>query len=214
MYNLVKPLLIREELLKRGIRIFTNLEFARIFSLSQDQTEYSLHELTHEGLLTRLKKGFYVLKIDPPIEEEVANALYKPSYISFEYALAYYNIIPEMVYQVTSATTKPTRLFIVGHYSYAYYTIKQQAYTGYVLSQRREKRFYIAEPEKALVDYLYIISLGKRTVAGRRSLNDRLEVKSLVKEKILQYSKLYNWSKLNKLVEEVLNKNYDIGRIH
>lgn len=155
-------------------------------------------------MLTRLKKGFYILKTDPPSEEEIANALYKPSYLSFEYALAYYNIIPEMVYQVTSATTKPTRLFTTGHLVFSYYTIKQDIYTGYILAQRGEKRFYIAEPEKALVDYLYMISLGQRVVSGSRSLNDRLELRSLNHGKISSYASLYNWSKLDKLVKEVL----------
>lgn len=204
MYNLVKPLATREELLRRKIRIFTNKEFAQIFGLSPYQTEYELNQLTEEGLLTRLKRGHYVLKTDPPSEEEVANALYKPSYISFEYALAYYSIIPEMTYQITSATTKPTRLFTTNHSAFSYYTIKQEAYTGYILAQREERRFYIADPEKALVDYLYIISLGQRVVSGGRSLNDRLELSSLNKEKVRSYAKLYNWSKLDALVKEVL----------
>lgn len=214
MYSLVKPLSVRGELLKRKIRILTNLEFARIFGLTPDQTEYSLHELVGEGLLARLKRGFYILKTDPPLEEEVANALYKPSYISFEYALAYYSIIPEMTYQITSATTKPTRLFSVGHNAYSYHTIKSEAYTGYILSQRGERKFYIAEAEKALVDYLYTLSLGQRVIAGGRSLNERLEVKSLNKDKIWVYAKLYDWAKLDKLVEDVLSKDYGIRRVY
>ena len=204
MYNLVKPLSVREELLKRKIRIFTNQQFALIFDLSPYQVEYSLNRLVKEGLLTRLKKGDYVLKINPPSEEEIANVLYKPSYISFEYALAYYNIIPEMTYQITSATTKPTRLFKVGYNSFTYYTIKLEAYTGYTLVQRGEKRFYIAEPEKALVDYLYIISLGQRSLLGGRSMNDRMELKSLDKEKILIFARLYDWPRLDRLIKEVL----------
>jgi predicted transcriptional regulator of viral defense system len=204
MYNLVKPLTTREELLKRKIRIFSNLEFTQIFGLSPYQAEYELRQLTDEGLLSRLKRGLYVLKTDPPSEEEVANALYKPSYISFEYALAYYNIIPEMTYQITSATTKPTRLFTTNHSVFSYYTIKQEAYTGYVLAQRGEKWFYIADREKALVDYLYIISLGQRVISGGRFLNDRLNLQNLNRDKILIYAQLYHWSKLDKLVEEVL----------
>lgn len=204
MYNLVKPLSVREELLKRKIRIFTNQQFALVFNLASYQTEYSLNRLVKDGLLTRLKKGIYVLKISPPSEEEIANVLYQPSYISFEYALAYYSIIPEMTYQIASATTKPTRLFTVGHNSFAYYTIKLEAYTGYILAQRGERRFYIAEPEKALVDYLYIISLGQRSLLGGRSINDRMELKSLDKEKILIFAGLYDWPKLDRLIEEVL----------
>lgn len=214
MYRLVKPLLVREELLKRKIRIFTNQEFTRIFGLSQDQAEYELRELEREMLLARLKRGFYILKTDPPIEEEVANALYKPSYISFEYALAYYNIIPEMTYQITSATTKPTRLFTVNHNSFSYYTIKSEAYAGYLLSQRVERKFLIADPEKALVDYLYLISLGQRALMGGKSVNERLELKNLNHDKVRMYINLYDWPELDKLAKEVLSKEHDIRRIY
>lgn len=202
MYNLVKPLSIREELLRRNVRIFSNLEFTRIFKLTPYQAEYELNQLTKEGLFLRLKRGFYILKTDSPAEEELANALYKPSYISFEYALAYYSIIPEMTYHITSATTKPTRLFTINHNTFSYYTIKKEAYTGYVLAQRGGRRFYIAEAEKALVDYLYISSLGKRA-SGSYSLNDRLELGSLDKDKVLFFTKLYNWPRLDKLIKEV-----------
>lgn len=34
----------------------------------------------------------------------VANAIYSPSYLSFDYALAYYGLIPEAVYTYTSST--------------------------------------------------------------------------------------------------------------
>lgn len=204
MYSLVKPLSVREKLLKQKIRVFNNLDFAEIFGLSSYQTEYNLRQLTDEGLLTRLKRGLYVLKTDPPSEEEIANALYKPSYISFEYALAHYNIIPEMTYHVTSATTKPTRLFTTDNTSFSYNTIKREAYTGYILSHINERRFYIAEPEKALVDYMYLAALGQRSLIGVNSLNDRMNITLLNKEKIAYYVKMYNWSKLNKLVKEVL----------
>ena len=200
----MKPLSAREKLLKQKIRIFNNLEFTEIFGLSPYQTEYNLRQLTDEGLLTRLKRGLYVLKTDPPSEEEIANALYKPSYISFEYALAHYNIIPEMTYHVTSATTKPTRLFTTDNTSFSYNTIKQEAYTGYILSHINERRFYIAEPEKALVDYMYLAALGQRSLMGVNSLNDRMNITLLNKEKIVYYVQMYNWSKLNKLAKEVL----------
>lgn len=204
MYNLVKSLSTRKELLRRKIKVFTNQQFASIFNLSPYQTEYELHQLISEGLLTRLKKGLYILKTDSPSEEEIANILYKPSYISFEYALAYYNIIPEMVYQITSATTKPTRLFTVEHNSFSYYTIKLEAYTGYTLVKRGESRFYIAEPEKALVDYLYVISLGLRSLSGGVSINDRIELGFLNKDKILVFAKLYNRPSLDRLIKEEL----------
>ena len=54
------------------------------------------------------------------------------------------------------------------------------------------------------MDYLYVISLGKRALLGDKSVNDRLELKSLDKEKILIFARLYNWPKLDRLIKEVL----------
>lgn len=213
MYNLLKPLSIREELLKRKIRIFTTREFSLLAKLNPYQVEYALAKLTNEGLLKRLKRGVYTLKTDPPDEKEIANALYRPSYISFDYALGYYNLIPEMVYQVTSATTNPTRVFTTDTQSFGYYTIKKEAYTGYVLREEGGRGFYIATPEKAVVDYLYAFSLGQRGLLGKRTISDRLDLTRVDKDKIREYKDLFSWSKLDEIIETLLHKKpYDFRR--
>src|SRR3990167_4814510 len=143
MYTLMKPIVVREELKKRNIKIFTPDIFSRTFQISSYKTKYFLERQAKDGFLLRLKKGLYTLKTDLPSEEEMANALYQPSYISFEYALAYYNILPEMPYTITSATTKPTRLFTTQSTVYSYRTIKLSAYTGYFLEKKDKKSFLI-----------------------------------------------------------------------
>lgn len=199
MYTLPKPLTVREELLKKGIRIFTPIEFERIFKLAKYQTKYFLEKQCEKGLLKRLKKGLYALNTDLPSETEIANRLYQPSYISFEYALAKYNILPEMIYQVTSATTKPTRIFTVNDKAFSFLTIKKEAYTGYILEKSEDGgSTLIAEAEKALVDYLYFVSLGKKT------FNDRLKITSLDKNKLFKYASVYNRKKVNQLIEKLL----------
>jgi predicted transcriptional regulator of viral defense system len=145
----------------------------------------------------------YTLLTDFPAEEEIANALYKPSYISFEYALAYYNMLPEMPYLVTSATTKPTRLFTTAYMSFAYYTIKPEAYIEYSLVKKGAKSFLIAEPEKAIVDYLYFESIGKRPY------NDRLVLNNLNKDKLVEYAEFYQRKSLNKIVQTIVKNHYD-----
>jgi len=197
MYTLLKPLSIREELLKKRLFIFTPLDFGRTFQLSKYKAKYFLEKESNGGLLLRFKKGLYGLKTDLPSEEEIANRLYQPSYISFEYALAYYNMLPEMTYAVTSATTKSTRTFMVDNKLFSYATIKQDAYTGYSLVKREGKSFFMAEPEKALVDYLYFVILGKK------AKNDRLNTLSLKKEKLFTYAKLYQRDKLTNLIKEL-----------
>ena len=194
MYSLLKPLLVREELLKRNIRIFTPEEFTRLFQADRYVVKYFLEKQVEEGLLSRLKKGLYVLKTDLPCEEEIANKLYQPSYISFEYALAFYNRLFEMPHLITSATTKSTRLFTTTNGSYAYYTIKKEAFDGYSLMEKNNRRFLIADAEKSIVDYLYYVTLGKRVQ------NDRIILVGLDKKKALQYATFYQRDSLLKLV--------------
>lgn len=193
----MKPLLVREELLNRGLRVFTPLDFSRIFPRSQDQIRYFLETQTKQGLFIRLKRGLYALKTDLPGDEEIANVLYKPSYISFEYALAKYGIIPESPYNITSATTRPTRLFTITRLAYSYYTIKQKTYTGYFLDTSANRKVLIAEPEKALADYLYFVAIGQKF------WNDRFDTSRLDKEKLKDYSKLFDREKVLKLVEKL-----------
>lgn len=197
MYTLLKPLPVREELLKRGIRVFSPHEFGRLFRTPIYTTKYFLEEQTVQGLFIRLKRGVYALKTDLPSEEEIANVLYKPSYISLEYALAYYDMLPEMPYRVTSVTTKPTRLFTTTHLTFGYYTIKKEAYRGYGLVKTETKSFLIADREKALLDYLYFETLGKRPH------NDRLILKHINKEKVMDYAPRYQRKSLIHYVKDI-----------
>jgi len=197
MYTLLKPLQIREEVLKRGIKIFSVRDFERIFDLPKYKVKYFLEKESDGGVLLRLKRGLYCLVTDMPAEEEIANRLYKPSYISFEYALANYNILPEMIYSVSCVTTKSTREFEVQDKNFVYYKIKRQAYTGYGLVKREGKSFLMAEPEKAVVDYLYFVTLGKKP------MNERLNVKFLDKKKMRSYACLFGRKKLLKLVDKL-----------
>ena len=102
-----------------------------------------------------------------------------------------------MSHEITSATTKATRNFAFNTRSFAYFTIKQEAFTGLSLIKTEAKSFYIADPEKAFVDYLYFVALGKK------SLYERLDITNLNKKKILSYVKLFKYPKLNKLIGEI-----------
>lgn len=198
MSTSLKPLSVRETLLEKGPVAFTPREFERIFGTTKLKGKYFLERYTKFGLFIRLRQGLYTLKENLPPEEEIANLLYRPSYISFEYALAAYNILPEMVYSVTSATTMPTRNFLVGQKSFSYFTIKKDAFTGYTPAKVNGRTVLMAEPEKALVDYLYFVALGKRPN------NDRLVTNSLDKSKIQGYARLYQRVGLNHLLNSYL----------
>lgn len=75
-----------------------------------------------------------------------------------ETALKYYGLIPEEVFQVTSVSTKKTTTFAakVGNFSYRH--VKPDLYWGYQLLNFNNQKILLAEPEKAILDYLYINS--------------------------------------------------------
>lgn len=196
----MKPILVRQALLEKQLKIFSIRDFERVFDLKRYKAKYFLEKEVNNGILKRLRKGLYCLATDLPAEEEVANRMYVPSYISFEYAMAYYNILPETSYMVTNATTKPTRNFNAEGKSFVYYKIKKQAYTGYSLIKKEGREFLMADPEKALVDYLYFVCLGKKVE------NERLNVSDLKKDKLVGYGRLYGRKKLMNLISKI----YDI----
>ena len=78
------------------------------------------------------------------------------SYLSFDFALSFYGLIPEAVYTYTSAVEHPTKKIRAGKYSYR--VIPEQAFEcGVNLRYEGGGKFRIASPEKALCDKLYTI---------------------------------------------------------
>lgn len=180
-----------------GVSLFTPAEFARIFTTTPVSAQKFLERYTKKGVFARPKKGLYFYAGKLQNEMVLANLIYAPSYVSFETALSYYHIIPETVYSVTSATTKPTREFNLKEITYFYTTIKKSAFTGYAPTEVYGDTVLLAGPEKALCDYLYLVSLGKRT------LNDRLDVRTINFDKLQKFAKLFVRNNLNKIIHDL-----------
>lgn len=114
------------------------------------------------GKIVPLRRGMYALaqhyRSRPINPAELANQLYRPSYLSTEWALGYYGLIPEMVITYTSVSARPPQHFIndLGHFDYR--QIKQQALFGMVTTRIQGSNVLLATPEKALLDYWYLNS--------------------------------------------------------
>ena len=121
-----------------------------------------ISRLLKSGDLIRVKKGLYVLgeqpRQSPLCREWLANLIYGPSYVSQEYALAYYGLIPERVNTVTSMTCKRHKKFDtpLGVYTYSYLN-KRRFKVGVDWQARGEyAHILMASPEKALCDTIAI----------------------------------------------------------
>lgn len=125
----------------------------------------NLSRWVRKGYLVKLRNGYYLFSDYqnlPNVALFLANRLYRPSYISLHAALAFYNLIPEAVGEVTSITTQKTKRFgnAVGHF--AYQSVKPASYFGYKqLPFTGGHSIWLATPEKALIDLLYLYPFYK-----------------------------------------------------
>jgi len=199
---------VEEKLKTLGLAIFTPMEFQGIFGVSKKTASIYISNNVKSGLFIKLRNNFYTLKDSRPDFPLIANKLYQPSYISLATALSYHKIIPEVVYGISSITTKATREFKTPLGNFTYQHIKIKAFTGYRLGEVDRYKALIAEPEKALADYLYFVDLKKI------SLNDRLKLKSINKNKLIEYAKLFERPGILELVNRIYADSRQPRTIH
>ncbi|MEK9183319.1 MAG: hypothetical protein AAB849_02310 [Patescibacteria group bacterium] len=122
---------------------------------------YQLSKWAKDGHIKHLGAGLYLFSKAEVAMEFIANHLRQPSYISLEYALYYYNLTVDISFHITSVTTKGTKNITVGDRTFFYHHVKTTIFDGFVMKRAGNKedvgsRFYIATPEKALVDLFYL----------------------------------------------------------
>lgn len=109
------------------------------------------------GELTHIVRGLYETDSQTP-GYLLAASIYGPSYLSFEYALAHHGLIPEAVYQFTSATfdKKRSKQFETPFGVFSYRDVPETAFPyGVQPLVENGYSYRLATPEKALCDELY-----------------------------------------------------------
>ena len=158
-------------------------------------------KLTREvskGNLIKIVNGLYETNPNTPAYL-LASSIYGPSYISFEYALSYYGLIPERVNVVTCATLnkKKKKKYNTFFGTFTYRDIPFLTYPEQViLMDEGNYSYQIATKEKALCDKLYTI----RVLSNYRELEyilfndlriDEEEFAKLNANKVEKLSNLY-----------------------
>jgi hypothetical protein len=152
----------------------------------------------NRGLLIKLKRGLYILNETDrkltPSRLFIANQLYGPSYASLEYALGFYGLIPERVADITSVTTRKTKQFKNVFGTFIYRHIKPDCFSGYTIVKDEVRlSFFIAEPEKAVVDFLYFnMNSFKQSDLKVFEQGYRLQnISNLKQKKILKFAEAF-----------------------
>ena len=133
-----------------------------------------------KGILIRLTKGIYETdkRTNPCL---LASSILSPSYLSFDWALSYYGLIPERVVSITSATlgNRKNKTFENYFGRYEYTDIPANAFSeGLTYLEAAEYSVKVATKEKAICD-----SLCKwRVVKNLKDLKELLFVDKRIDE--------------------------------
>lgn len=171
-----------------------------------------LVEWQGKGYIYKVINRWYVFS-DALRQEElllISNRIYSPSYISLEWAMSHYRFIPEGVYTITAITTLKTHDFNTSIGMFSYKHVKPSLMFGYRLVSFENKIFKLAEPEKLILDYLYL-NPSYDSVEDLEGLRLNVaELKAVLdKQKLQNYLTMFNNKALQKrlkiLTEHLLN---------
>jgi len=178
-----------------GLKFVTLEEVMKLTGVKNKNTAHKmLLRWVKYGILERCSRGIYLVTNASPSDFEIANKLVKPSYISLETALNYYGILPQFPYVISSITAGKTRSVKIKGKEFEYASLAKNLYWGY----EKIDEAIIAQPEKAVIDYLYLAAKGLRQPdIGEWDLS------KIDKTRLNEYIKKVNYAPFVNLIKKV-----------
>lgn len=169
---------VTKKIYQSGFTVFTSRTLRDILHVKKESSYYNLvKRLVRAGILSVVERDKYV-RSDATIHDYTfANFFYSPSYVSCETALNYYGILSQFPHEMVSVTPKKSRRKHSGDRLFSYVHVKKELFWGYT-----KHEFLIAEPEKALLDQLYLATKGLKAVSI-----DEYDVSIIDKGKFTRY---------------------------
>ncbi|HEY4065096.1 MAG TPA: hypothetical protein VGM30_24495 [Puia sp.] len=173
-------------------------------------------EWQKKGYIKKLINKWYLfsdIRMTDDLRYRISNSLYRPSYISLESTLSHYNLIPEAVYSVQNVTTRKTIIYDTPAGVFHYRSIKPHLFFGYTTDRSGTMPVMLADPEKAILDYLYL-NTTITTIADLEGLRINIPVlNSIISwEKLDTYLACFESAVLHKRVA-LLKKIHDHAHI-
>jgi len=190
-----------EKIFKR----FGTVSISQIRASGQVFDKNNLGRWEKQGLLIKLKNGCYAFADIADMRGfayHAAGKIYKPSYVSLHTALAFYGMIPESVSQITSVSSLKSSIFENKLGTFSYKKIKPNLMFGYNAMENDGFTFFLATPEKALLDLLYLYPFYDTAEEIR---NLRLDDYDIDWDRLDAFAKKFNKQALLKRVELLKN---------
>jgi predicted transcriptional regulator of viral defense system len=157
-------------------------DLEKITGLPRKSLYVTLRRLVDKRILERIGPGVYRLFTSKASAEKIAALLYMPNYLSFEFLLSRYSVLNLVPYTITFATTRKTKRITLLGRDIEYRQIKKGLFWGYEM----KAGIYVAKPEKAFLDLVYLASKGIASLDL-----DELDTKKLLSRKVKEFSKKF-----------------------
>lgn len=166
--------------LKSGRKFYKISDLMKVSGLGYAACRMAAGRLASKGMLIRLGKELYGNLLVNFTPEEAACQAYLPAYLSCEYVLSRYGVIDQMPIVLTAITLLRGKMAKVGSIEVDYRHLRKNLFWGYV----RDGDAFIAEPEKAILDWLYLVRKRLGTVSLDEINWDELDLVKLKKYSI------------------------------
>ena len=188
---------LRKEALRSSI--LRSDELARRYGISEAAVGNALRRQERRGLVEHISRKIYVNKLAHDFSpRELVGILRPNAYISLESALADWGISTQSPSALTCVTTGFPRKFHSASVNIAYRHIGKNLFWGFQEKRTRHASYKIAEPEKALLDWVYL-----QRQEGLPVVLDELSLNAIDKKKLQKYALRYPNS-VQRTVQEML----------
>jgi predicted transcriptional regulator of viral defense system len=162
-------------------------ELARKYKIVPVAVTQALSRQERRGLVEHISsKVYFNYLATDATPRELVNVLRPKAYISLESALHEYGISTQSPQVLTCVTTERPREFNARTIRISYRGISSQLYWGYREIRTKYGRYQIAEPEKALLDWIYL-----NLQSGVEPALDEFEFGNLSRRTLVEYAERF-----------------------
>jgi hypothetical protein len=178
-------------------------ELARELNTSEVAVGNALRRQEKRGLVEHLGKKIFINRLVPDFSgRELINTLRPESYLSLETVLRDSGISTQSPTLLTCVTPGRPGDFRAKSVSISFRRISKNLFWGFREKQTRYGKYNIAEPEKALLDWVYL-----RRQEGSTINTGELDLQRLDRGKLLQYAAKFPIPVKQQILEAVANFN-------
>jgi predicted transcriptional regulator of viral defense system len=174
-------------------------KLARRHKLSEAVVRNALRRYETRGLVERISTKIYINHLNQQFSpRDLVNVLRPQSYISLESAMVDKGITSQSPSVLTCVTPGYPQSFRTKSVSIVYRKISPDLYWGYQEKATRYNRYLIAEPEKALLDWIYL-----SRQEGLPTPLDELHLQFLAPAKLREYAQRFPRT-VNEAIKDLL----------